>query len=332
MKADIEITIDQINRILDTIGEEVSQYKLFEGGFINPIYEITTKSNLELILRITNPLPKWTKWKTRNEIEVMSFLRNKTSIPIPTLYSSSDTKELIGHEYLLMEKALGTPMHQFYPEASLETKYNLISELILYVAQMQTFSFSQIGCFRHGFSVGAIPDIEAGPFNTITSFLSASIRNRVKELEQIPRFLHFLPRLRSFLASLDEREIEPRPFVLNHMDLEAKNILINEGKISAVLDFEWAGSFPDYHDASSFSHTFQIEHFPQVKEYYLQQIEDYHIPIEIPENLQDFEAIESLAMCLVSYPAWFIGKEQEAEEFAVECHLKLHRLLKKYGC
>ena len=128
MKDDIKITAEQINDILGIIGEKLAYYQLFDGGFINPIFEITTKSHLELILRLTNPLPKWTKWKTRNEIEVMSFLRDKTTIPVPKLLDASDTKELIGYEYLLMEKVPGTPMNQIYPTAPLEMKKALVSE------------------------------------------------------------------------------------------------------------------------------------------------------------------------------------------------------------
>ncbi len=330
MKSEIQITESQMNTVLAKINEEVAHFQIYEGGFINQIYEITTKNHTDLILRLTNPLPKWVRWKTRNEIEVMSFLLQNTSIPVPKLLDASDNTELIGYEYLLMDKVPGTQMNLVYPTASPEVKCDLLSELLSYIAQMQKFTFPQIGSFRQGFTIELIPDIEAGPFSSIPDFLKTNIDSRIKDLEQLPRFSQFVPRLQRFVSSLEQQEIEPHPFVLTHSDLGPKNILVQDGKITAVLDFEWAGAFPDYFELMNLPETYELDKYPSVKELFMENVESEGIGMELSDQLRDFHEIESLSMCLASYPAWFIGKESEGEEFAIQCTQELDALLKKY--
>ena len=120
MKEDITVTDAQINIILARIGEELESKQIFEGGFINPIYYLTTKNGLNLVLRLTHTLPKWKHWKTQNEIVVMKFLRENTSIPTPKVYDCADTTELIGYEYILMERVEGITMRQWYPQATFQ--------------------------------------------------------------------------------------------------------------------------------------------------------------------------------------------------------------------
>jgi len=332
MKAGIALTEKQINLVLAHIDDKVTHFQLFDGGFINPIYEVTTQNHGDLILRVTNPLPKWARRKTRNEIEVMTFLRQNTSIPVPKLHDASDTTELIGYEYLLMDKVPGTQLSVAYPSAPIGRKCEFLSEILSYIAQMQKFTFPQIGSFRHGLTVGPIPDIEAGPFPTIGSYLEASIRNRITDLKQKPRFSPFVPRLLRFASSLEmeKQPIEPHPFVLTHSDFDLKNILVQDGKVTAVLDYEWAGAFPDYVDLMYLPEHFQFEQYPPVKQHFLEQIKVKHLEIGMSDRLRDYHEIEGLAMSLASYHTWFIGRESEGEAFAVRCTHELDHLLKKY--
>lgn len=331
MKSEIRITNDQINTILGNIGEELDFVEELDGGFVNKIYTIKTKSMLDLILRITNPLPKWTKWKTRNEIEVIKFLRQNTHVPVPTLLDSSDSKKLIGYEYLLMEKAKGIPFHQYYPEVKNQKKCNLISELTSYIEEMQKHHFDLIGCFKDQHTLGKVVDIECGPFATIGDYLQGAILGRARDLHHFPKFKKFIPRLENFANSLKSQEIESRSFVLTHADLEGKNILVENGKISALLDFEWAGSFPDYWDPSSLSNTFQLERFPELKKHYEYIFRECNLDKDISEYLRNIEQIESAAMCLLGYPTWFIGREEEGKKYAISKEKELNSLLKKYG-
>ncbi len=331
MKAGIALSEKQINLVLANINDRVRHFQLFDGGFINPIYEVTTQNHGELILRVTNPLPKWARRKTRNEIEVMTFLRQNTTIPVPKLHDASDTTELIGYEYLLMDKVPGTQLSAVYAAAPLDRKCEFLSEILSYIAQMQKFTFPQIGSFRRGLTLGSIPDIEAGPFPTIGSFLEASIRNRITDLKQKPRFSPFVPRLLQFASSLEKQAMEPHPFVLTHSDFDLKNILVQDGKVTAVLDYEWAGAFPDYFDLMYLPEYFQFEQYPPVKQHFLEQVKAKHLVIDISDRLRDYHEIEGLAMSLASYPAWFIGRESEGETFAVRCTSELDLLLKKYA-
>ena len=331
MKADISITKEQITTILSRIDEEVADFHSLEGGFINPIYVITTKNHTELILRITNPLPKWKHWKTQNEMVVMKFLSQNTDIPVPKIWDSADTTDLIGYEYILMEKVEGTPMNLYYPKAPLEEKLNLVSEIISFITQMRQFTFPKIGAFQTGMNIGPNYDIEAGPFVTIQDFLRESLGNRISDLKHHPNFTSFIPRLEQLRASLKEQAFEKYPFVLTHSDLDEKNILVHKGKITALLDYEWAGSYPNYFELMNFGEFLQFSRFPLVEKHFKKLVHENHLHQDISENLRDFHEVESFIMCLSSYSAWFIGRELEGEVFVQDCDQQLDKYLKKYG-
>ncbi|UYP45990.1 hypothetical protein NEF87_002275 [Candidatus Lokiarchaeum ossiferum] len=331
MKEDILLTEKQINTVLNNIGEEILSFHLFEGGFINPIYFITTKSQLELVLRITNPLPKWRHWKTLNEIEVMKFLRTNTSIPVPKVWDSSVATDLIGYEYILMEKIEGIQMNIVYPDASYDLKCSLISQILSFIKEMQKFTFLKIGSFQENMVLGPNYDIEAGPFESINQFLSAALESRMNDIADNSRYFHFISRLVKLKEKMGEMKLKQFPFVLTQC-LEDKNILIKNGKISALLDYEWSGSYPIYTDLMNFEEILQFPQFPRIEKYYREQLNELQLEYSIPENIQDFQEIEFLAMCLGSYKAWFVGKEAEGEEFIQKRSQQLNDLLKKYNC
>lgn len=331
MKEDIILTEKQINTVLKNIGETMASFHLFEGGLINPIYFITTNSQLELVLRVTHPLPKWRHWKTLNELEVMKFLRNNTTIPVPKVWDSSDTTDGIGYEYILMEKVDGTPMNIVYPNASFEEKCSIISEILSFIKQMQKFTFPKIGSFQEDMVIGPNYDIEAGPFATLNQFLSAALDSRISDIPDNSRFSHFIPRLSQLKIKLINFQLEQFPFVLTQC-LENKNILIKDGKISALLDFEWSGAYPIYTELMSLVEFLQFSQYPSVEKYFQDQLDEFQLEMNIPENIRDFQEIEHLSMCLGSYKAWFVGKEAEGEEFIQKSSQQLDNLLKKYRC
>lgn len=66
----------------------------------------------DLILRVSgNHLPRI---KTENEVAIISWTANKTSIPIPVIIKyDASTDNPIGHEYTLLERASGRSLMKY---------------------------------------------------------------------------------------------------------------------------------------------------------------------------------------------------------------------------
>ncbi|KAH8723249.1 kinase-like domain-containing protein [Phaeosphaeriaceae sp. PMI808] len=87
-------------------GKVTSIKKLAEGGF-NRVFIIVLESGFELIAKIPYHLTRPEYFATASEAATLSFLRLR-GIPVPEVYSySATTKNPVGTEYILMEKAPG---------------------------------------------------------------------------------------------------------------------------------------------------------------------------------------------------------------------------------
>lgn len=60
----------------------------------------------------------------------------------------------------------------------------------------------------------------------------------------IEDFIHSVQRTRQSIAGDEEAFSPEEPFVLVHGDLHGRNIMMKDEKIEAILDWEFAGSFP----------------------------------------------------------------------------------------
>lgn len=80
-------------------------------------------------------------------------------------------------------------------------------------------------------------DPDAGPFDEEKDFNDALVRS----FEQIPNYHGAI--IRSMLK-------EEHTFLFSHGDMRTGNILIRNGQLAAVIDWEFAGFYPEYSIAS----------------------------------------------------------------------------------
>jgi hypothetical protein len=87
------ITKKDILKVLSKNNLSLNSYSKHKGnnGVINTIYFIKTKENKDLVLRIINPLKKWRKIKTINEVEIINFIYDNTNVPVPKIIDSSNS-------------------------------------------------------------------------------------------------------------------------------------------------------------------------------------------------------------------------------------------------
>jgi len=166
-----------------------------------------------------------------NEAETMMFVREKTTLPVPRVISHWTHG---GHTYILMEKMSGATLESLWPILSADERHSILAQLKCYIEQMRKVEFHFIG------AVNREPTMEyfvsKKPFGPLTT-LDDMHKLRVNELQLEGVFADY---------ALGKRNINDIKFVLSHNDLGPYNILIESGRITAILDWELSGSYPDY--------------------------------------------------------------------------------------
>lgn len=166
------------------------------------------------------------------EAVAMEFIRQNTSIPIPRVYAFFESGG-IGH--IVMEKMRGTALNAIMGTLSAVDLLEIHRQLCQIMLQLR-----RIPCQA---SLGGWP---SGPYNNI-DFRDPE---PVEPFDSIDRF---------WLWWLQKRRLDPcappaalssnMEYALAHGDLVPKNVLVDDGTIVAVLDWETLGTYPDCWEA-----------------------------------------------------------------------------------
>ncbi|KAH8652230.1 kinase-like domain-containing protein [Xylariales sp. PMI_506] len=236
--------------------------------------------SLDMILRVAGRhLPGI---KTRNEVGVMEWVRENTSIPIPRviLYDATDDNAL-QHEYTLMGRASGVSVDTLYSVLSEERKHYLVEQFVDYIIQLHSHPWptglvgglilNANGGIEDGPPVDEtfwlLTDIETywdksetlnslnpidGAFPSWTASVSGYLDRYVHAIQghpQLEAFRDLVPRLEAFQKAITTEfssEINSVKHVLAHRDLHFGNVLCDPetAQVTAVLDWEFAGVVP----------------------------------------------------------------------------------------
>ncbi|MGB7127968.1 MAG: phosphotransferase [Candidatus Rhabdochlamydia sp.] len=246
------------------LNNQFSKVQLLENGgpsFINSVYLISLKNGEELIIKVGNPI--WKGNKTQNEVSALKFLKANTTIPVPNVlaYENDVNQSLINNEYIIMPRIPGNPLNKeidrIYKNKNIY--YGILDQLAGFIVQLKNFQFPSIGNFRNyegkDLEIGGIVDFAnyeiTDSCTSYSQYAWHSLNFYIKEMEVLLKkesqdsklYEKYIPILRDFLATNDFRCLnEKKFFVFSHQDLVMKNILVNEDKITAILDWEWSGS------------------------------------------------------------------------------------------
>ncbi|KAI1423781.1 kinase-like protein [Xylaria sp. FL1777] len=161
------------------------------------------------------------------EAEVMRFVREHTTIPVPRVYAT--TPKTITMDYIE-----GISLDKAWNDLSDVDRIEITNQLRGYLDQLRAIKGSYIGGFgrRPAIDERRFSD-EGGPFES-----EAEWNDFMLEGSPFPEMLVSVARgqLRN------DHEI-----VLTHGDLHPCNIIVRDGRIAAIIDWELAGFYPEYH-------------------------------------------------------------------------------------
>jgi tRNA A-37 threonylcarbamoyl transferase component Bud32 len=174
-----------------------------------------------------------------SEAASMNFVRSKTSIPVPEVYDvyidETDPQKYL----LLMEYIEGDVLRDVWDTMSLEEKEKLVGQLRGYVDELREIGGAFIGRVDSGpcnDQVFESDENSYGPYETEEAFNKGIVGAMRTFSGGI-----FTEMVVDMVKALPKHKI-----VLTHGDIAPRNIIVRDGKIVAILDWELSGFYPEY--------------------------------------------------------------------------------------
>jgi len=163
----------------------------------------------------------------------------------------------MGFRYIIMEKISGQNLHYQWPLLSTLEKRNVIQQIINILSQLQSIRFTTIGGILPDGTTGSYFPLEKGPFNRIVDWYKFMLKKSLETQQSNPvlsPLSRFNDQAIGILQDIENQhlsKLECIPIVMFHGDFAFRNMLVDSGKLTGIIDWEWAGAFPVDHEWSS---------------------------------------------------------------------------------
>ncbi|KAL4259966.1 Altered inheritance of mitochondria protein 9, mitochondrial [Pleurotus pulmonarius] len=130
--------------VTEKVGVDVGRISFLSSGTFHKAYLITLADRSELVARVARRFMP--RLKTESEVATMSYLRENTNIPVPTVYHyDSNPYNRLGGEYILMPKASGIPLSRVYHSMPYNELVKLLDNLAALIIPLFAHRFPQLG-------------------------------------------------------------------------------------------------------------------------------------------------------------------------------------------
>ncbi|TGO75395.1 hypothetical protein BELL_0215g00030 [Botrytis elliptica] len=171
--------------------------------------------------------PEYDAGNHAGEFNALKIVRSRTSIPVP---NPIDLLVSPTESFLVMSRIEGVPAGHAIDECSDEEVHQIAQDLRSYIAELHTIEQNKDSKYAITNATGGpcldyrIDSEPVGPFPTEKEF-SESL-----QLGILPGLMH----------RTDHK------IFFTHADLNMRNILVKDGKISGIVDWENSGWYPEY--------------------------------------------------------------------------------------
>jgi len=178
-----------------------------------------------------------------SEAEAMVYVARHTSIPVPKVYCAFTKGDIT---YILMERVKGVPLNRRWRSAGAQGQEHLRTQLRAFFKELRSLPPPRPG---HVGDVNysklyddRIEPVGFGPFETARDF-HKFLRNGITK-----------PVLDPELDRLITDQDKEYSTCFTHGDLSSFNILVRDGQVVAIIDWEMAGWYPEYWEYTSAWH------------------------------------------------------------------------------
>lgn len=182
--------------------------------------------------------------KAKKEVKTLNYLTTYTGIPVPRVLR--DWVDRDGRYFVLNERIGGQTLEEAWPSLSEPQKVAIADQVVQVRKQLRSITSTSIQCVDQSPCYPGLLffDLEPhGPFHTDKELWDAL----ALKLQHLPQ--HVLDNLKKRLPKCE-------PYVLTHCDLNLGNIMVHDGKVVGVLDWEYAAYFPIWYEYVSASFGF----------------------------------------------------------------------------
>ena len=209
------------------------------------------------------------------EVEAMAFVATNTTIPIPKVYRIHD---YFGKPAIEMQFVQGMNLATEWKELSDEEKRNIVQELGGYIKQLRALEPPK-GDMVASVSGGPCREVRVGnplfgPFEDVDGFHECLRGGLPLETAH--------DTLGEAVAKCHNRQYATR---FTHGDLSMLNILVRDGRIAAILDWECTGWYPEYWEYTR-AH-YRMFNMPDFYQLLREQMETYDEELAAERRLWD---------------------------------------------
>ena len=190
------------------------------------------------VIRINNIVVKYGLDLDLAEAASMIFIQERTKIPLPKILNAY-RKE--GYGYIIMEFVEGELLQRLWPKLLPDEKRGILTELKDYICQIRRIKCpagTQIGSVMGGPAIDRrqLKSITGGPFTSVAEFN----KWQLAQLREKTPLAH-----RDIYITMHKPD---RRIVFSHCDLGFHNIIVHNGHIAAIIDWEDSGWYPEHWD------------------------------------------------------------------------------------
>lgn len=262
----LKVDNDIVNKLFEDILEEQSIINLvpIDSGCRTTNYVVeTNNSKRKYILKIFFQQEQ----NYKKEIELLNRLRNKF-IPVPKLYKFARHKVIENREYAIYQyiegKTIGHAIREGY-----RLEENFIRQIARSLAKIHSYKFDKIGFLDNNLNViEEMPPLASWYENFMGDMAKKRLGKTVADKIAI-----MIENNEKILTKLDS---DAR---LVHGDFQGTNIIIENGKLAGILDWEFAMAGHPLGDIGQF---FRYEEYfsknlVQIFEYEYNKVSDYKL-------------------------------------------------------
>ncbi|KAJ5087481.1 hypothetical protein N7456_011097 [Penicillium angulare] len=172
-----------------------------------------------------------------HEGPTLRFIKQNTTIPVPDVHDIRWKDGKVTE--LVMDYMPETPLDQVWGSLNHDQKTSIADQLYSYLAQRRELKGTAIGCSERGKALfGRDSMLEGGPFQSEMEFNEFILSNTLR----IPDLLLHYAKYALF---------EGHNIIFTHGDIAPSNILVDGDQVTAILDWEYAGWYPEHWEYSN---------------------------------------------------------------------------------
>ncbi|KAF7136888.1 hypothetical protein CNMCM5793_006503 [Aspergillus hiratsukae] len=169
------------------------------------------------------------------EVPNIRFVQEETSIPVPIIVESWEEDE---HTLILMKRIAGEPLSKAWPNLSMNERENIARQTAKYLLQLrnlQSDTMQALGgrpIYSNFLFLDKESELPHGPLACDDELWAEMERGLEKTVPEAAR------------RRLRNRMPPAAPYTFTHGDLTNVNIMVENGSLTGIIDWEMAGYYP----------------------------------------------------------------------------------------